>query len=145
MEAQRRVLHAVVRVAERRGGAAHLAVGERGEREALFFLRQQGFTVVARRWRTARLRGDLDLVAWEGDCLCFVEVKTRSTRNLLDPAESAVDEEKRQRLRRMARAYLRGLPEQVRTRVQVRFDVISVYLEPQGAACELFRQAFARE
>ena len=56
---------------------AHLDLGERGELEALFFLRRQGYIVMARRWRAPELSGDLDLVAWEGDTLCFIEVKTR--------------------------------------------------------------------
>ena len=124
-------------------GPEHLRVGERGEMEAMFALREMGFTVVARRWTTGRLRGDLDLVAWEADVLCFVEVKTRSQRNVLDPAESAVDGEKRRVLRRMASAYLRGFPEMPRRRVVSRFDVVSVYLGGEGGpVCELLRGAF---
>ena len=133
-----------------RGRPTHLLVGERGEREALFYLRGQGYTVVARRWRTGRLRGDVDLIGWEGDVLCFVEVKTRAERKVLDPAEAAVDEDKRRMLRRMADAYLRGFPEEERRQVVVRFDVVAVYLTGTPAAgarsaeFELFRGAFGR-
>ena len=101
--------------AARRGGnetAAHLATGERGEREALFHLRKMGYTVVARRWKSAKLWGDVDLIGWDGEWLCFVEVKTRTARDWA-PAESAVDHDKQQMLRRMARAYLRGFPEKL--------------------------------
>jgi putative endonuclease len=119
----------------------HLATGERGEREALFYLRKTGYTVVARRWRNAKLWGDIDLVGWDGEWLCFVEVKTRSGRDGM-AAESAVDREKQDMLRKMARAYLRGFPEKLRAEVPVRFDVVSVYLLPTGVEFELYRGAF---
>ena len=116
---------------------AHLELGRRGEEAAYFYLRRRGYTVVARDWRSGKARGDLDLVAWENDTLCFVEVKTRSSR-LVATAESAVDEEKTQVLRRLARQYLRAMP---KTPDQVRFDVLSIYFEPQPDF-ELIRGAF---
>ncbi len=109
----------------------HLTTGLRGEREALFHLRSMGYTVVARRWKNAKLRGDVDLIGWDGEWLCFIEVKTRTERNLV-PAEFAVDFDKQEMLRKMARAYLRGFPEALRRKVPVRFDVVSVYLQPSG-------------
>ena len=148
--ALRRLDQVAERAGRLRGRPSHLLVGERGEREAVFYLRAQGYTVVARRWRTGRLRGDVDLIAWDGEVLCFVEVKTRAERKVMDPAEAAVDEDKRHMLRRMAEAYLRGFPEEQRGRVVVRFDVVAVYLVgtgaagAQGAEFELFRGAFGR-
>jgi putative endonuclease len=124
-----------------RGVTEHLATGKRGEREALFHLRKQGYTVVARRWKSAKLWGDIDLIGWDGEWLCFIEVKTRSGRDLV-AAEAAVDRDKREMLRRMARAYLRGFPEKLRTEVPVRFDVVSVYLTASGVEFDLFRGAF---
>lgn len=140
------VLDGVDRVAARvRPGVAmvpHLAVGLRGERAALFHLRRQGYTIVARRWKTAKLRGDVDLIGWEGDQLCFIEVKTRARRDRMTPAETAVDREKQTMLRRMAGAYVRGFPEAKRRSVVVRFDVVAVYLEGGRAEFEVFRDAF---
>ena len=121
--------------------AGHLATGLKGEREALFELRRMGYTIVARRWRNAKLRGDVDLIGWEGDWLCFIEVKTRTERTAV-PAEFAVDSDKQEMLRKMARAYLRGFPEKLREEVPVRFDVLSVYLLPTGVEFELYRGAF---
>ena len=121
---------------------AHLLTGTAGEREALLHLREQGYTVVARRWTTAKLRGDLDLVAWHGDTLCFVEVKTRRERNPDDPAEAAVDREKKVMLRRMAWAYLRTFPSDLRATVAVRFDVVAVYLADGPPTVEIFPYAF---
>jgi putative endonuclease len=120
---------------------AHLRTGLRGEREALFHLRKLGYTVVARRWRSAKLWGDVDLIAWDKQWLCFIEVKTRSQRDIV-PAEFAVDADKREMQQKMARAYLRGLPEKLRDEVPVRFDVVSVYLLPSGAEFDLYRAAF---
>jgi putative endonuclease len=129
------------RGASGKSGPAHLATGELGEREALFHLRKLGYTVVAQRWKSAKLWGDIDMVGWDGPTLCFVEVKTRSGRDSM-PAESAVDSDKRDMLRRMARAYLKGFPEKLRTEVSVRFDVVSVYLLPSGVEFALYRGAF---
>jgi len=118
-------------VASRRGGAerlpAHLATGVEGEDAAFFYLRRKGYTVVARRWSSGDLPGDLDLIAWKGPTLCFIEVKTRTARDA-SPAEIAIDAHKRDTLRRLARQYVRQLP--LETAPQVRFDVISVYLVP---------------
>src|ERR1700733_9802027 len=119
----------------------HLATGLRGEREALFHLRSLGYTIVARRWKSAKWWGDVDLVGWDGEWLCFIEVKTRSTRGAM-AAESAVDRDEQDMLRRMARAYLRGFPEKLRTEVPVRFDVVSVYLLRSGVEFDLYREAF---
>lgn len=120
----------------------HLQTGLRGEREALFFLRRTGFTIVARRWSSARVRGDLDLIAWQRDTLCFLEVKTRTSRDHL-PAEAAVDYDKREQLRKLARAYLRGFDERLRNTIPTRFDVVSVYLLASGVVCERSEDAFA--
>lgn len=106
--------------------AEHLETGALGEREALFYLQRSGYTIVARRWRTAKLRGDLDLIAWHGNTLCFIEIKTRSQRDAF-AAEFAVDEDKQRTLRRLARAYLHRLPPATRE-APTRFDVVSLYL-----------------
>ena len=109
----------------------HLQVGERGEFEALFFLRRQRFIVVERRWRTRHFNGDLDLIAWEqtpfGPVLCFIEVKTRSQRTMT-PAALAVDATKRRMLRRLSAAYIRTLAPARREGLVQRFDVLSIYL-----------------
>ena len=105
----------------------HLAVGLDGEDAAFFYLRRKGYTVVARRWSSGEVPGDVDLIAWDGSMLCFVEVKTRTARDL-NPAEAAVDRHKRKNLRRLAHRYVRQLPG--RAAPPVRFDVISVYLVP---------------
>ncbi len=122
-----------------RGQTPHLELGRRGEEAAFFYLRRHGYTVVARDWRSGKVRGDIDLVAWEGTTLCFIEVKARGSRNVAT-AESAVDEEKTRVLRRLARQYLLALPLDPE---QVRFDVLSIYYDTQHRPeIELFRDAF---
>jgi putative endonuclease len=107
--------------------AAHLVTGIEGEDAAFFYLRRKGYVVVARRWSSGNAPGDLDLVAWQGPLLCMVEVKTRTAHDIA-AAEVAVDSHKRNTLRRLARQYVRQLPQE--TAPPVRFDVISVYLVP---------------
>ena len=153
LDLERRVYLSLRTRANRRGTARamkqgrkakpeHLVTGERGEDLAYFHLCAQGYTVVARRWHATRLRGDLDLVAWDGETLVIVEVKTRTARDLA-PAETAVDEPKKKMLRRMALAYRQRLPEPWRDLVPLRFDVLSVYDLPAGPQFEHLRSAFA--
>lgn len=122
---------------------AHLITGERGEDAAFFYLRELGYTVVARRWRSERLTSDLDLVAWDGPTLVFFEVKTRTARDLV-PAEQQVDPAKQRMLRRMATAYLNQFPEPHRSHIEARFDVLSVYLLPGGIEYDHLPNAFPR-
>jgi len=131
-------------LARRRGGAeslpAHLITGTEGEDAAFFYLRRKGYMVVARRWSSGDRPGDLDLIAWQGPLLCFIEVKTRTARDA-SPAEIAIDAHKRNTLRRLARRYVRQLP--LETAPPVRFDVISVYLVPgKETEFEHFEGAF---
>ena len=119
--------------------AEHLRTGRRGEEAAYFYLRRLGYVMVARNYRSPRSRSELDLVGWDGDTLCFIEVKTRTTRDV-KPAEAAVDPAKQRDLGHVAREFLRkanGNP-------PFRFDVVSIYFEGgPGPQIELFKNAFA--
>jgi len=108
-----------------------LLIGRRGEDDAYFYLRRKGYVIVARNYRTARHRGEIDLIGWEKDTLCFIEVKTRTTRDV-KPAEAAVDRKKRHDLRIVIGDYLRTLPRrQFPEAPGWRFDVITVYYEKE--------------
>jgi putative endonuclease len=133
-------------IARRRGRAGvpvHLETGIAGEDAAFFFLRRKRYVVVARRWTSGDRPGDVDLIAWQGPMLVFIEVKTRTAQDMT-PAETAVDRHKRFTLRRLATQYLRQLPDTERP--PVRFDVVSVYLVP-GEARQIthFENAFGWE
>ena len=116
----------------------HLQTGRRGEELAYFYLRQMGYVIVARNHRSRRRPSEIDLVGWDGDVLCFIEVKTRTTREV-KPAEAAVDLAKQRDLRAMAREYLR----RVAGSPASRFDILSIYIldntEPEFT---LFKNAF---
>ena len=117
----------------------HQRTGRRGEEDAYFFLRRRGYIMVARNFRSPHSRGEIDLIGWDQDVLCFIEVKTRTTRDV-KPAEAAVDRDKQHTLTSVARHYLRHLAPSC----QWRFDVISVYYESQSSQplFELFQNAF---
>ena len=117
----------------------HQRTGRRGEEDAYFHLRRLGYVMVARNFRSSRRRGEIDLIGWERDVLCFIEVKTRTTRDV-KPAEAAVDRDKQRGLAAVAEEYLRHMAPSCRWR----FDVVTVYYEPQSSQplIELFRNAF---
>jgi len=122
-----------------RQDAAHHRTGRRGEEDAYFYLRRHGYVMVARNFRTARHHGEIDLIGWDKDVLCFIEVKTRSSKDFI-PAEVAVDADKQHDLREVAREYLRKVKGEPKTR----FDILSVYFEDPGKPeFTLFRNAFA--
>ena len=134
-----RTLDALARVLPNtESGPEHLRTARRGEEEAYFYLRRLGYVMVARNYRSPRSRSELDLIGWDGDVLCFIEVKTRTTRDV-QPAEAAVDHEKQRDLSRVAREFLR----KVRGTPAFRFDIVSIYLEVgRQAEIQLFKNAF---
>jgi putative endonuclease len=134
-----RALDSFIRLLPRKDSTPqHLHTGRRGEEAAYFYLRQHGYVIVARNYRSPRSRSELDMVGWDGATLCFIEVKTRSMRGLM-PAETAVDAEKQRDLSRVAREFLR----KVKGDPPFRFDIVSVYIENGTEPdIELFRNAF---
>lgn len=142
-----RLTHATIRALDRLAARtlppekspAHQITGRRGEEDAYFYLRRRGYIMVARNFRSSHRRGEIDLIGWEKDILCFIEVKTRTTRDV-KPAQAAVDKDKQRALAAVAHDYLRHLA----LPCQWRFDVLSVYYEDQSnqPAFELFQNAF---
>jgi putative endonuclease len=113
--------------ARRRKWQPDQAAGRRGEDLAHRALEREGMTVVARNYRPPGGGGEVDLVAWDGETLVFVEVKSRSTDEFGSP-ERNIGEAKRAALTRAARAYARraGAPWE-----RVRFDIVSVLFSPK--------------
>ncbi len=121
-------LYRAADAARRRYRARHWtpeqAAGRLGEDLAHRFLRQRRYRVVARNYRPPAGSGEIDLVAWDGAQLVFIEVKPRATDEYGAP-DRAVDAQKQQDLERAARDYAR------RAGVEwdkVRFDTVSVLL-----------------
>ena len=120
-----------------RPGWLTLLLGDKGERLAVRYLKKQGYRIVARKSRS-RI-GEIDVVAVDGDCIVFVEVKTRSSHVAGQPVE-AVTAAKQHQLTRVALAWLksRGLLEH-----RARFDVIAItWREGRDPEIQHFRNAF---
>lgn len=101
-------------------------LGQRGEEIAISYLRQQGYTILARNWRCPV--GELDIVAREGDMLAFVEVRTRRGSRFGTPEES-ITLPKQAKLIEVAQTYLQeaGLQD-----VAWRIDVIAIEAGRRG-------------
>ena len=112
--------------------APHLALGRLGEALAASHLERSGYHLVGsnfllpvgRNMRGAILHAEIDIVAYDGPTLCFIEVKTRASA-WYAPPEANVDLRKQRQIARAARVYRRllGL-----TRAPYRYDVVSVVL-----------------
>src|SRR5262249_22702166 len=108
------------------------------EISAAGYLRKQGYRVVASGFRVRE--GEVDLVAWDGDVLVFIEVKSRRST---DPPESAVGLRKRRRILSAARAYIARYK---LTGAAYRFDIVTVNeVSGQKPIYHLSRDAFGTE
>lgn len=115
-------------------------LGRRGEALAAQALRRQGYKVLYRNFRPKRGGGEIDLVCRQGETLVFVEVKTRRSVAFGRPAD-AVDAEKRELIRRGARAWLRLLKD---APPRCRCDIVEVVARlGQEPTCNVIADAFA--
>jgi putative endonuclease len=112
--------------------------GTRSERAAARYLKRQGFRLLARNYSCPH--GELDLVAVEGRCVVFVEVRSTGGDDPLRPALS-VDERKQRRLTDLALHYLR---QHRLLDCMARFDVLAISWPPQKREPVIvhYRQAF---
>lgn len=115
-------------------------IGTRGEAAAAAYLERIGLTVIERNWRCAR--GEVDIIALDGDTIVLCEVKTRTTVSRGTP-EDAVSPAKQQKIIRSAETYLLtsgAAP------CPVRFDVIAIrVLSEDRALLRHHRAAFIVE
>ena len=111
-------------------------VGKRGEDAAAKFIKKRGYKIVERNF-TCPL-GEMDIIALDKKTLCFIEVKTLSSKTY-GPPEIAVNVHKQRKLSQVALAYLnrKHLHD-----INARFDVIAVTLSPEGERIELIKDAF---
>ncbi len=116
--------------------ARHNETGKAGESAALRFLENKGYIVLEANWRYRR--AEIDLIAKDGKVLVFVEVKTRSSEAFGKP-EAFVDSRKQRFMAEAASAYM----EKTGHDWEIRFDVVSVLVNPGGAFLfEHFQDAF---
>ncbi len=117
----------------------HNEIGKEGENLAASFLEKKSYRILEQNWRSGR--AELDIVAYDGTTLVFVEVKTR-TDDIFSRPEQAVNLKKQRLMTRAALAYM----QKINHEWAIRFDIVSVILrgsvEPQ---IELFKDAFFPE
>jgi putative endonuclease len=124
-------------------------LGELGEELAARFLENHGYTLVAANFKVpigrnlndAAVSGEIDLIALDGDVLCFVEVKTRSSVDFAEPT-AAVNLRKQRQIIRTARVYrnIFRIHE-----MEYRFDVVSVVLKKNARPQIELHKAFWNE
>ncbi|MFP4306397.1 MAG: YraN family protein [Desulfococcaceae bacterium] len=110
--------------------------GRRGEDAAARRLEELGYRIEGRNVRTPA--GEIDIVARDGACLVFVEVKARRS-DRFGPPKAAVDRRKQRKLWQCAQHYLKSAG---RNRQRARFDVVSVTPMGEGLRVEVLRNAF---
>jgi putative endonuclease len=118
--------------------AAHIDLGRRGEAWAIKYLVRGGYRIVAANFqlpvgRNARgviVNAEIDVVAYDGPTLCFIEVKTRASDWFASP-EVNVDLRKQRQIARAARAYRRMMD---LLDAPYRYDVLGVILPPSDSA-----------
>lgn len=112
-------------------------MGEIGEKAARDYLERLGYRIIDTNFRT-RI-GEIDLVAYDGNILAFIEVKTRSSSRYGTPGE-AIDWKKQRKLNKLALLYLS------KNRVlysQIRFDAVEVIVrDEQVRRIHLIKDAF---
>jgi len=114
-----------------------ISLGQKGEKLAAGLLKKEGYRILEYNYR-GRL-GEVDMIAEDGDCLVFVEVKTRRSLVCGHPLES-IDLRKQRQLIKVAREYLAQKGDEERF---CRFDAVSV-LQGNGEQprLELVKNAF---
>jgi putative endonuclease len=118
--------------------------GVRGETYAYWFLRRNGYVMIARNFMQRGIKGEIDLVGYDGETLAFVEVKTRtSPRGEFGSAENSVTLDKQRLLSRMARQFVR---EYHTGSVPFRFDILAIEALPgRRPSVRLHKGAFAAQ
>lgn len=113
-----------------------LQLGRSGEDLAEIFLKKSGYKILARNYRSKL--GEVDIIARESDCICFIEVKARNTADFGLPKEAVAAKKQRQ----ISKAALVYLKEKKLLDAKARFDVVSVLLDGSSPKIELIRNAF---
>lgn len=115
---------------------SHLYLGKRGEDLAIKLLKERGYKILKRNYKTKL--GEIDIVASERDTIAFIEVKTRQSERFGLPQEAISGLKQRQ----IAKAALCFLKEKKFLDRKARFDVVSVICTKDKPRLELLQNAF---
>ena len=113
-------------VAQRKHAACR--TGIRGETYAYWYLRRHGYVFVARNYTPGGIKGELDLVGYDGKTLAFVEVRTRTLREELTALPELSITTDKQRL--VVRTAQRFIAERHINTDACRFDVLAIDNQP---------------
>jgi len=114
----------------------NLKLGIEGEEEAAALLRKNGYRIIARNYKT-RL-GEIDIIAYDNDTLCFIEVKTRNSARFGLPEEAVSAAKQRQ----ISKAALCFIKEKDFLDRKARFDVVSISYAQLPPKLNLIKNAF---
>jgi putative endonuclease len=107
------------------------SLGQRGEALAAAHLQGRGYTIVARNWRCPA--GEIDIVARDGDCLVFVEVRARRGQAYGTPEES-ITPRKQAKMVEVAQTYMQMEGQED---AAWRIDVVAIEIGSRGETARL--------
>lgn len=110
-------------------------LGKKGEEIAVRFIKEKGYRIVEKNYRT--VFGEIDIIAKDKEALVFIEVKTRADDTFGDPFE-AVNYRKREKIKKVALCFLK----KIRKELPARFDVLSINVENGREKIEHIKDAF---
>ena len=113
----------------------HIELGKKGEDIAVALFEGKGYRILERNWRWGK--EEIDIIARDGNFVVIAEVKTRSSNVFAEP-EASVTKHKQRILVRAANAYVNYR----RLRGEVRFDIITVLVRPEGEEINHIVDAF---
>jgi putative endonuclease len=114
----------------------NLYLGKSGEELAVGFLRDKGYRIIARNYKTKL--GEIDIIARQKDTVCFIEVKTRHSDRFGFPQEAILKTKQRQ-ISKVALAFLKSNNLLDKS---ARFDVVSVIFAEDNPKLDLIKNAF---
>lgn len=110
------------RPSQRTKATADHGLGRAGEEMAARYLESKGMQILHRNWRPPHSRHEIDIIALDGTCVAFVEVKSARSRSFGDPV-TWVTPQKREAITRAANAFIGGW---TRLGNEFRFDIVTV-------------------
>ena len=114
----------------------NLYLGKQGEEVAVSLLKEKGYKILLRNYKTKL--GEVDIIAVDKDTFCFIEVKTRNSRRFGSPEEAVSVPKQRQ----ISKAALMFLKENNLLGRKARFDVVSLDYSQGAAKSNLIKNAF---
>lgn len=114
----------------------NLWLGKSGEDEAVTFLKENGYKILARNYKSKL--GEVDIIAKDRDSICFIEVKARRSDRFGLPQEAVQLSKQRQ----ISKAALNFLKTGNLLDKKARFDVVSVLYSNGEPKLELIKGAF---